>query len=168
VNPADIDADLARLAEQRAAMRLAHFDEADAWALGCDLRARAAAAGAAVTIEVRLLGATVFLNAMPGTAPANADWARRKRNVVELLHEPSYAIGLQGRRDGRSLLDVMGLDARDHADHGGAVPVVVAGVGQVGVATVSGLPQRDDHELVVAALAVMAGVDVAAIALPLR
>lgn len=168
VTSADIDADLARIAEQRVLLQLPRFDEADAWALGCDVRARAEAAGAAVTTEVRLLGSTVFLTAMPGTAPANADWARRKRNVAELLHEPSYAVGLQGRRDGRSVLDLMGLDPRDHADHGGAVPIVVIGVGQVGVATVSGLPQRDDHELVVAALAARAGVDPARVALPAR
>jgi uncharacterized protein (UPF0303 family) len=85
----------------------------------------------------------------------NADWARRKRNVVELLHQPSYAVGLESRHTGRSTLAEMGLDARDYADHGGAVPIIVAGVGVVGVATVSGLPQRDDHEMVVAALAAL-------------
>jgi uncharacterized protein (UPF0303 family) len=41
------------------------------------------------------------------------------------------------------------LDAADHADAGGAVPIVVRGVGMVAVATVSGLPQVEDHRLVV-------------------
>lgn len=145
--------ELARCAHQMAGLQLVRFDEDDAWRLGSELRNRAVQVGAAVTIEIRLGGATVFLGAMPGTSPANADWARRKRNVVELLHQPSYAVGLESRHTGRSTLAEMGLDARDYADHGGAVPIIVTGVGQVGVATVSGLPQREDHDIVVAALA---------------
>ena len=85
------------------------------------------------TIEVRLGGDTVFLHAMRGTSPANADWARRKRNVVEMLHRPSYAVGLEAQRDGRSVLDEMGLPDRDVASHGGSFPIVVDGVGCVGV-----------------------------------
>jgi len=121
---------------------------------------------AAVTIEVRLGGETVFLHAMRGTSPANADWARRKRNVVELLHQPSYAVGLVAERDGESVLELMGLPDRDVASHGGSFPLVVDGVGCVGVVTVSGLPQREDHELVVDALADLCGIDLGDVRLP--
>lgn len=152
-------ADLECIEEQERRLTLSGFDEDAAWRLGCDLRERASAMGAAVTIEVRLAGQTVFLHAMRGTAPANADWARRKRNVVEWLHRPSYAVGLKAQRDGRVVLDEMGLAGRDVASHGGSFPIVVEGVGCVGVATVSGLPQRQDHELVVEALAALGDVD---------
>jgi uncharacterized protein (UPF0303 family) len=151
--------DLDRISEQQRRLRLSAFDEDTAWRLGSDLRQRAIDRGAAVTIEVRLGGETVFLHAMPGTSPANADWARRKRNVVELLHRPSYAIGLEAERDGQSVLELMGLPERDVASHGGSFPIVVEGVGCIGAATVSGLPQRVDHELVVEALAALCGVD---------
>jgi uncharacterized protein (UPF0303 family) len=151
--------DLDRISEQQRRLRLSAFDEDTAWRLGSDLRQRAIDRGAAVTIEVRLGGETVFLHAMPGTSPANADWARRKRNVVELLHRPSYAIGLEAERDGQSALELMGLPERDVASHGGSFPIVVEGVGCIGAATVSGLPQRVDHELVVEALAALCGVD---------
>jgi uncharacterized protein (UPF0303 family) len=151
--------DLDRISEQQQRLRLSTFDEDTAWRLGSDLRQRAIDRGVAVTIEVRLSGETVFLHAMPGTSPANADWARRKRNVVELLHRPSYAIGLEAERDGRSVLELMGLPDRDVACHGGSFPIVVEGVGCIGAATVSGLPQRVDHELVVEALAALCGVE---------
>lgn len=36
---------------------------------------------------------TVFFHSMRGTTPANADWVRRKRSTVELLHKSTYAIG---------------------------------------------------------------------------
>ena len=156
-----MDNDLECVEEQLRRLRFTAFDEHAAWELGNDLRQRALDLGVAITIEVRLAGATVFLHAMPGTAPANADWARRKRNVVEQLQRPSYAVGLEAARDGRSVLDEMGLDARNVAAHGGAFPILVDGVGCVGVATVSGLPQRDDHALVVEALAARCGADLA-------
>jgi len=157
--------DIDRIREQQRVLRFTAFDEETAWTLGSDLRRRASDRGVAVTIEVRLGGHTVFLCAMPGTSPSNADWARRKRNVVEILHRPSYLVGLEAARSGRSELDLMGLVARDHADHGGSFPVVVVGVGCVGAVTVSGLPQRVDHELVVEALAALAGVDHASVRL---
>lgn len=151
--------DLDCIDEQLRRLRFTAFDEDVAWRLGCELRRRATELDLAVTIEVRLAGATVFQHAMRGTSPANADWARRKRNVVETLHRPSYAVGLEATANGRSVLAEMGLDARDVASHGGAFPIVVDGVGVVGVATVSGLPQRQDHELVVEALAALCGAD---------
>ena len=152
-------ADLDCIDEQLRRLRFEAFDENTAWRLGCDLQRRAAGLEAAVTIEVRLAGATVFLHAMRGTVPANADWARRKRNAVEMLHRPSYAVGLEARDSGRSVLAEMGIEDREVASHGGAFPIIVDGVGVVGVATVSGLPQRQDHELVVEALAELCGAD---------
>jgi uncharacterized protein (UPF0303 family) len=160
--------DLDRIEEQQRRLRPSAFDEDIAWRLGDDLRRRAIDRGAAVTIEVRLAGETVFLHAMRGTTPANADWARRKRNVVELLHRPSYAIGLATERSGRSELELMGLADRDVADHGGSFPIVVDGVGCVGAVTVSGLPQREDHELVVEALAELCNIDLAEVRLDPR
>jgi uncharacterized protein (UPF0303 family) len=160
---AEVLDDLSQIRTQMQRLRVPLFGEDDAWRLGCSLRDRAAGSGASVTVEIRVAGATVFLCAMPGTSPANADWARRKRNVVELLGEPSYAVGLQG-----GVLEAMALDPRDHADHGGAVPIRLIDGAMVGVVTVSGLPQRDDHELVVAELARMVGIDPALVALEPR
>lgn len=161
----DLDRDIARIHEQVRRLRFDTFDEHAAWEVGCDLRQRALDRRAAVTIEIRLNGDTVFLHAMPGTTPANADWARRKRNVVEWLHQPSYAVGLHAQRDGRSICELMGLPARDHASHGGSFPINVHGVGCVGAVTVSGLPQRTDHAMVVEALAARLGIDAADVAL---
>jgi uncharacterized protein (UPF0303 family) len=158
-------ADLARIDEQLRRLRFTGFDETDAWELGTELRRRAEDRSVAVTIEIRIAGSTVFMCAMPGTSPANADWARRKRNVVELLHQPSYAVGLEEIRDGRSVLTQMGRPDHEVASHGGSFPIIVDGVGCIGVVTVSGLPQRDDHELVVEALAARCGVDVAEVRL---
>lgn len=155
--PTDPAADLARIAQQEQLLVFPAFDEDTAWRVGSRLRGLAAGRGLAVAIEVRLHGNTVFFCAMPGTAPANADWARRKRNVVEWLHLSSYAVGVEDAMKGRSITQQMGLPDRDVASHGGSMPVRVAGVGVVGAVTVSGLPQRDDHELVIEVFAELLG-----------
>jgi uncharacterized protein (UPF0303 family) len=157
-------ADLDRLAEQERRLQLPRFDAEIAWTLGTRLRDAALAARVAVTIEIRQGAELVFFHAMPGTAPANADWARRKRNVSELLDQSSYRVGRMLARDDQTLEHWMGLATRDHAAHGGAVPLRVGGT-RVGTVTVSGLPQRDDHVMVIAVLAPMCGVPLAEVAL---
>lgn len=160
--------DLARIAKQEARLRLKSFNEDTAWTLGSSLKANAEVRGVAVTIEIRLARETVFFFAMPGTAAANADWARRKRNTAELLHRPSYAVGLVLHQESRSLESKMGLPTRDFSSHGGSFPIVVDGVGCVGTATVSGLPQRDDHAMVVEALASLCAVPILEVALEIE
>lgn len=87
---------------------------------------------------------------MPGTTPDNLDWARRKKNVVMRFQRSSYAVGLQLRKDRTTLA---GLEVREYAPHGGGFPSLLRGTGCVGTIVVSGLPQRDDHELIVEVLA---------------
>jgi len=155
-----VDHDLARIARQEQELRFECFNLDTAWQLGQALKAAAEARGAALAIEIRLAGETVFGYRMPGSTPLNADWARRKRNLVELLHKSSYAVGLQLQRDGQTLEGKLGLATRDYACHGGSFPLWVAG-SCVGAVTVSGLPQRDDHGLIVEVLAAQLGLPVA-------
>lgn len=161
----DIEKDIAAIANQEVRLRFKAFDEDTAWALGSRLRANIKARGDTVVIEIRLARETVFFYAMPGTAAANADWARRKRNTVELLNRSSYATGLALQRDQSSLEAKMGLPVRDYASHGGSFPIAVQGVGCIGTVTVSGLSQREDHAMVVQALAELCGVPIQDIAL---
>jgi uncharacterized protein (UPF0303 family) len=161
----DLMQDIARIAEQERRLVFTRFDAATAWALGSALKAAAEARGVAVAIEIRVARETIFFYAMPGTAPINADWARRKRNAVDLLQRSSYAIGLELKRDASSLEERLGLATRDHASHGGCFPITLAGSGCIGTVTVSGLPQREDHNMVVEALAPLCGVPLGEVAL---
>jgi len=154
----DLAQDIARIALQEQRLRFPAFNEETAWQLGTALRELARSRGVAVTVEIRLARETVFFQAMPGTSASNADWARRKRNTVELLGRSSYGVGREHARDGNSLEASMGLPTRDYANHGGAFPITLADGSRVGVVTVSGLPQRDDHAMVVEALAALCGV----------
>ena len=161
----DLNQDIDKIAAQERRLVFKRFDAATAWALGSALKALAEARGVAVTIEIRVTRETVFFYAMPGTTPSNADWARRKRNTVELLQRSSYGIGCELKRDGSSLEERLGLATRDHASHGGCFPLTVEGAGCIGTVTVSGLPQREDHAMVVEALASLCGVPLGEVAL---
>lgn len=160
----DINADLALIAQQEQQLQFERFDLNTAWELGARLKVAAESKSAALAIEIRLAGETVFSYRMPGTTPLNADWARRKRNLVELMQKSSYAVGLQLQRDGQTLEGKLGLATRDYACHGGSFPLRVAG-SCVGAITVSGLPQREDHALIVAVLAEYQGIPQQQIAL---
>jgi uncharacterized protein (UPF0303 family) len=152
--------DLDRIARQERELQWTSFNENDAWQLGSTLRELAAERQLAIVIDIRRFaphlgnqpGAPLFYAALAGTSPANAEWARRKANVVARLHRSSYAIGLGLKQSNTTLQQRQALPESDYASHGGAFPITVAGTGVIGSVTVSGLAQRDDHELVVEAL----------------
>jgi len=150
-----LDQDLDRIALQEARLQFQSFDTRTAWDLGSRLRALAEQRRLAITIEIQVGGNPLFLSAMPGTAPDNLDWARRKKNVVQRFHRSSYAIGLQLQKDRTTLEELWGVQTRDYAAHGGCFPIMLRSSGCIGTVAVSGLPQRDDHELIVEVLAEM-------------
>ncbi len=147
-----IDQDLEKIALQERRLQFKHFDSGVAWAVGCALKAAAEKTQAAVAIDIQLHGFPLFSHAMAGTTPDNLEWIRRKRNVVMRYHRSSYAIGLKHERANTTLQGTTGLDLKDYSTHGGCFPIFVAGAGCVGTITVSGLPQREDHGLVVSVL----------------
>lgn len=140
------------IAQQEAALQFATFDKAEAWRLGVALKEAAEAAGQVVAIDITVAGHGWFHYAMPGTSPDNADWVRRKRNVVAHFGRSSYAIGLELKEKGTTLPERNGLPIRDYAPFGGSFPLTLRSVGVIGQITVSGLPQREDHALIVRVL----------------
>ncbi|HUY94049.1 MAG TPA: heme-degrading domain-containing protein [Terracidiphilus sp.] len=160
------DEDLERIAEQERELVLPRLDAEVAWDLGSRLRALADERRLAVVIDVRRFGQPLFYAAMEGTTPDNPGWVRRKSNVVARFHRSSYAVGIKEKMKGVTLAESQGLPLADYATHGGSFPLAVAGAGVVGSVTISGLPMRADHELVVEALCAMLGRGYAKLRLP--
>jgi uncharacterized protein (UPF0303 family) len=88
------------------------------------------------------LGTALAESARRQGAPVAIDISR---NGHQLFHA-----ALPGRRT--TFEEATGLDPRQYAAHGGGYPILVRGVGPVGVVVVSGLPQLDDHRMVVTAI----------------
>jgi uncharacterized protein (UPF0303 family) len=144
--------DLTRIALQEQQLQFSRFDEDTAWRLGSSVHALAVERKLSLVVDVRRFGQPLFYSALPGTAPDNVEWVRRKGNVVARFFRSSYAIGLEMEEKKSNLLDRYGLTLADYASHGGSFPLRVAGAGVIGSMTVSGLPQRADHELAVEVL----------------
>jgi uncharacterized protein (UPF0303 family) len=148
----DIAHDLQSIAAQENALVFPQFDADRAWQLGAWLHEIGKARGLAIAIDIRTFGQPLFFSLLDGATPDNVDWARRKSNTVAHFRRSSYAIGLRMQQTGSTLADKHALAPNEYASHGGAFPLTVANAGVIGSVTVSGLPQRADHELVVEAL----------------
>ena len=153
----ELSRDIEAIAAQERELVFPEFDENIAWQLGLRLRELAASRLLPVVIDVRRFGQPLFYSALGGSIPDNAEWVRRKGNVVARFHRSSYAIGLVLQQTNTTLAAKYDLPVAEYAAHGGSFPLRVAGAGVVGCVTVSGLPQRADHELVVEAMCGLLG-----------
>lgn len=143
---------LTQLLEQEQCLQFEEFSNRTALDIGLRLVAAAREAGQAIMVDIRRDDLPLFQHAMDGTGADNADWVRRKNNVVRRSSHSSFYTGNYYRSIGTTFEDHWQLDPRDYAAHGGAFPLLLKGVGMVGTITVSGLPQAEDHALVVSVL----------------
>lgn len=140
----------AALTDEAATLHLPTFTETTAWQLGAILMGYAQAANLPIVINIRTANRSLFHAAMPGSAALNDNWARRKSNTALMFGEATFLIGTRNREKAETLAR-HGLDPADYADNGGAVPIFTPS-GMAAVACVSGLPQAEDHALVVRAI----------------
>ncbi|WP_399925678.1 heme-degrading domain-containing protein [Streptomyces kanamyceticus] len=140
------------LEAQERRLVLPRFTYDDAWALGNLLVELARERRAPVAIDITRGGQQLFHAALPGSTPDNDAWIDRKRRVVERYGCSSYLVGARFRAKGTTFEDSSRLEPDTYAAHGGAFPLAVEGAGVIGAVVVSGLPQVEDHALVVAAL----------------
>ncbi|WP_277187635.1 heme-degrading domain-containing protein [Caballeronia sp. BR00000012568055] len=161
----DIPHDLQIIAHQERSLVFPQFHADEAWQLGTQLREMAVARDAALVIDIRTFGRQLFHVALDGTTPSNTRWAERKARTVEHFHRSSYAIGLSLQQANATFTEKYAMSLEQYAVHGGSFPLRVANAGVIGAVTVSGLPQRDDHQFVVEALCAVLGQDFSALSL---
>jgi uncharacterized protein (UPF0303 family) len=143
---------LADLAAEEEELQFSSFTNDDAWELGTALRELARRQGAPVAIDISRNGHQLFRAALPGATPDNDAWIERKQRVVHRFGHSTLHVRQTFVERGTTFETASGLDPQRYAAHGGGFPVLVRSVGPVGVLVVSGLPQLEDHRLIVAAL----------------
>jgi uncharacterized protein (UPF0303 family) len=140
---------LARIAEEESSLTFPTFDHDVAWQLGRTIRRLARESSAPIAIDVRIGEQQVFHSALAGSTADNDEWIARKIRTTRRFATSSLAIRVKRDLDGG---DAFGwLDPTVYAVSGGCVPLRVGGA-IVGTATVSGLPDHEDHALVVSAI----------------
>ena len=105
-----------------------------------------------IGVEVCRLNHTVFLYLDNGLPADKHNWIRRKANVSKHFEESSLAVKEDLAKGSMSLDETFALDVSQYIARGGSMPIMVKETGLVGVITVSGLSDVDDHKIIVDAL----------------
>lgn len=146
------------LLRQEEALQFSEFTNDTALDVGMKLVNFARLNSKSVTVDICRCGQQLFHYALPGTSVDNDEWIKRKNRVVNRFGHSSFYMGNLYKSKNTTIQDSALLDPREYAPHGGAFPIIVKNVGVVGTITVSGLPQQEDHALVVQVLADHLGV----------
>lgn len=140
------------LLQQEQRLQFSHFSHERAWELGCALKNAAKERDSNVAINITMNRLCLFSFAMSGTRIDNLEWIRRKMNVVNRYQHSSWYIGNYYKNKGVSIEEGSLVDGKEYAPFGGSFPLTIRNVGIVGTITVSGLPQIEDHQLIVEVL----------------
>ena len=143
---------LDRLLQEEQELQFTSFSEDTAWTLGCQIVERARQEGLPVVIDIMRGNHQLFHASLPGTAPDNDEWVKRKSRTVYRFGHSSLYMGELLKSRGQTIEKSYLITESEFAPHGGSFPVILKGTGMVGTITVSGLPSQDDHNLVVEAI----------------
>ena len=147
-----LEALIARIEAEISELQFPHFSKDDSLNLGLLLVELGKTRRLPIAIDITKGEQVLFHVALDGATPDNEHWIRAKQRAAARYEIPSLLVGLRGRLRGGRIEDQGWFDESLYAPHGGSFPVYVAGVGAVASVTVSGLPQQQDHNLVVEAL----------------
>ncbi len=113
---------------------------------------RAQKEGLPITIDITRGSHQLFHASLSGSSTDNDEWVKRKVRLVYRFGHSSLYVGQLLKSKGKRLEEAYLISESDYAAHGGCFPVIVKDTGMVGTITVSGLPQEEDHKLVVQAI----------------
>ncbi|WP_247828114.1 heme-degrading domain-containing protein [Arthrobacter antioxidans] len=147
-----LEALISTVEREVAELQFTRFTNDDAVALGQLIVQLGAGRNLPIAVCIRRPDHILFRAALDGTTPDNDYWLDAKSRTAERYLVPSLLVGLRGRRNGGRVEDDPLFDTTMFAAHGGSFPLYIQGVGPVATVTVSGLPQLEDHRLVVEAL----------------
>lgn len=143
---------LKQLLQEEQELQFTKFNEDVAWKLGSQLVETARSRNLPVTVDITRGTHQLFHASMRGTSPDNDEWVKRKVRLVYRFGHSSFYMGQMLKSKGKTIEQSYLVSESEYAPHGGCFPIIVKDTGIVGTVTVSGLPQEEDHKLVVEAL----------------
>jgi uncharacterized protein (UPF0303 family) len=144
-----------QLKSQAEQLEFSSFSAGDSLDLGELALSMARSRGLPIAIEVWHTGRLIFKAALPGTSAENDDWLRRKKNVADKFDDSTMAVRVRHEEQGLDFNTATLLPLVDYAAHGGGWPIKVIDLGTVGFFGISGLPQVEDHKLIIECLEVL-------------
>lgn len=143
---------LRRLLQEEHELQFTKFNEDIAWRLGSQLVETARNRNLPVTIDITHGNHQLFHASLHGTSPDNDEWVKRKTRLVYRFGHSSFYMGQLLKSKGKTIEQSYLVSESEYAPHGGCFPIIVKDTGIVGTITVSGLPQEEDHMLVIEAI----------------
>ena len=143
---------LTTLLQEEQELQFTRFNETTAWQIGTQMVERAMRENLPITIDITRGQQQLFHYSMPGTAADNDEWVKRKVRLVNRFGHSSFYMGQLLKHKGKTIEQSYLISESEFAAHGGCFPIIVKGTGMVGTITVSGLPQEEDHKLVIQTL----------------
>ena len=140
---------LKQLLQEEQDLQFPKFNEDVAWRLGSQLVEHARNQNLPVTVDIMRGTHQLFHASLRGTSPDNDEWVKRKVRAVYRFGHSSLYMGQLLKSKGKTIEQSYLVPESEYAAHGGSFPVIVKDTGVVGTITVSGLPQEEDHKLVV-------------------
>jgi uncharacterized protein (UPF0303 family) len=140
---------LKSLEELERVLQFNEFTNEMALEIGLHIINKARQENKAVAIDITRSGQQLFHYAMTGTKPDNDQWIVRKNNVVNRFQKSSFYIATLLKYKQQTIEQLYFISSYEYSAFGGAFPIIIKNVGAVGTITVSGLPDYEDHTLVV-------------------
>ncbi|NLA93229.1 MAG: heme-degrading domain-containing protein [Spirochaetales bacterium] len=129
------------------------FDSEIAWRLGSWIVNKARQEELPIALDITVGGRCLFHYSSNGASLDNVGWIERKKRTVHRFKRSSYYMGRLLADRGRSAQEEFYLDEAVYCFHGGGFPIILKGTGPIGIITVSGLTEKEDHNLAVEGLA---------------
>ena len=140
------------LLQEEQELQFTKFNAETAWRLGSQLVERCMREELPVTIDITRGEHQLFHASLRGTSADNDEWVKRKTRLVYRFGHSSFYVGQMLKSQGKTIEQAYLLPENLYAPHGGCFPISVKDTGMVGTITVSGLPQEEDHQVVVSAI----------------
>ncbi|WP_246079478.1 heme-degrading domain-containing protein [Paenibacillus piri] len=148
----DYNSLLDQLLQEENDLQFTQFTNKMAFEIGSRIVEKAETEGKSVLVDIQRNGQCLFHCAMEGKSLNNAQWVKRKNNVVRHFGRSSYYMATLLKSKKATMAEWAFLDPNEYAAVGGAFPLIIKGAGVVGTISVSGLPQEEDHRLVTSVL----------------
>lgn len=133
-------------------INLKHFSNRTALEMGMKIIEMATSREQRIAIEIMRLNHTIFLYVDDNLSMDKNNWLRRKSNVARQFQQSSLNVRNSLQASNTTLEEKYGLHEKDYVAKGGAIPVFVKEAGMVGIITVSGLQDEEDHQIIIDAL----------------
>lgn len=148
----DFHQKLVDLELEHGSLSFPEFNCNSALEIGLYLIERAQKEHKAITVDITIEGQQIFHCALEGTTYENDLWVKRKNRVTLKFQKSSYYISLLLKSQNKTIEEAYELSSVWYAAFGGAYPIITEERGFIGTITVSGLPDHEDHEMVVDAI----------------